>query len=77
MPALEGKNQDQINLALIENAKGNELLNRKLALTEYEKIAGDNSMEKQRYQFVLNNFMVDASSDYSNIARSSTLKAQT
>jgi alpha/beta superfamily hydrolase len=64
---LEGKNQDQINLGLIENAKGNALLNRKLAHTEYEKISGDNSMKKQRYQFVLKNFMVDASSDYTKI----------
>ena len=64
---LEGKNQGQINLALVANAKGNALLNRKLAYTEYKKIAGDNAMEKQRYQFVLKNFMVDASSDYSKI----------
>jgi len=64
---LEGKNQDQINLALDANAKANTLLNRQLAYSEYGKITGENSMEKERYQFVLKNFMADASLDYSKI----------
>ncbi|MFT4765519.1 MAG: pimeloyl-ACP methyl ester carboxylesterase [Oleispira sp.] len=64
---LEGKDQHEIDLALTSNYKEVEFLKSHHTFNEYEYFAGKDAMSMSRYEFVLKNFMSDATVDYSNI----------
>jgi pimeloyl-ACP methyl ester carboxylesterase len=64
---LEGKDQNEIDLALKSNSKEAEFLKSSPTFNEYENFVGEDAMKIDRYQFVLKNFMSDAIIDYSKI----------
>ncbi|AWX99864.1 hypothetical protein A8139_07545 [Marinomonas primoryensis] len=64
---LEGKNQNEINLALDLNSKEIAFFTKNPSYLEYKNYIGKDPMTKERYEFVLKNFTADASSDYKNI----------
>jgi alpha-beta hydrolase superfamily lysophospholipase len=64
---LAGQSESEITIALDEYTQEISFLKENLSHAEYSKFAKKSVMTPNRYQFVLNNFMSDASSDYSKI----------
>lgn len=65
---LEGKSAQQISSALDAYNNDIKFFRQRPSYKEYVKQSGEGVMDKARYEFVLNNFEADASSDYSQIS---------
>ena len=64
---IASKNKQQVTLELDAYSKGISFLKKTPTYDEYLAFTKDTAMEKDRFDFILNNFTADAADDYSKI----------
>ncbi|WP_047044430.1 alpha/beta hydrolase family protein [Vibrio mexicanus] len=64
---LEGGNSQQIQQALTQYKKEITFLKQSPSYAEYSNFAGEEAMDQDRFEFVLNNFKSDAKQDYLSV----------